>query len=172
MSLRGGHFRKPVVKGEESYVQAPSKSQIGGIVGGQLVAQAPYRVRELYDRIGQHTQIAKRSKSLVGSAPVQLSSNRITTQNREYLDVEMLGHVQLWLWREGGANCARQRPCQQQLRYSACVRDDHAYALRSRSAASVAAGDSLASTGFHCSLPASHSLIVGRTAKARSSASR
>lgn len=107
VSLCGSHFCKSVVKGDQSYIQALSKSQIGGIIGGQLVAQAPYRVRELYHWIGQYAQIAKRGKSLVGSAPVQLSANRITTQNREYLDMEMLGYVQLWLWREDGANCAR-----------------------------------------------------------------
>ena len=70
MSLRSGHFRKPVVKGEKPYIQAPCKSQVGGIVRGQLVAQVPYRIRELYHRIGQYPQIAKRAKSLVGSAPV------------------------------------------------------------------------------------------------------
>lgn len=45
VSLRGGYFRKSIVKGDETYIQAPRKSKIGGIVGGQLVAQGPYRVR-------------------------------------------------------------------------------------------------------------------------------
>ena len=93
MSLCGSRFGKTVVKGDQPYIQALRKSQVGGIVGGQLVAQAPYRVRELYHRIGQYAQIAKCGECLVGSMPVQLAADRIATQNREYLDVEMLGYV-------------------------------------------------------------------------------
>lgn len=164
---RGG---EPVVAGEQCRVERFGERDIGGIIGGQVVAQFPDPLQQHIVRVavqGKIKQIVQRGAAACG---FDLPGRRIAPEHMRHLDIDQMGRMQrLPSASEALPHRGSGRRSQQKFHERRGVDDDH---RESRSARITSSGEGCGLVAECFSRRSIISARLGRSATRRNSSSK